>query len=702
VPLVRKQETKMNPLNHYAIAPLLTSFTTFLLAAFVYFKNRKGKINRIFAFYYLAITVWSFCQGLLFYAQGPQDKSMALLWARLLHCGVFFIPTLFVHFILIFLDEIKRRKDVVVLGYLISFFLLLICPTELFIKDMLPKFSFRYIVEPGVLYLVCLLFFVGYVSYGLYKLFKAFHTFSGIRANQTKYLFWGSLLGYMGGSINFLWVFNIRLYPLNPFGIYTVPLYVFVVAYAIVTYRLMDITFEIRETTVRLASSLIPAAVFIAIGMAFFSPAVMIAMIVLTAIASPLLYRPLRRLLLPVILGGKYAYQQKLRRISDKWFSIFSLDRLSEALVKDVASSLGVKYCNFMIYDEEGKSYFVKANTGFKEGEETEEILFKEEGPLASYLKKEKTIAIKEVLKIQPPFSEHDPIVKEMDRVKAAISVPLYIGDELKGILNLGDKASREMYNRQDLEILSQLARDAEVMFRYSFFNYEQSLLVYRYSHDLRTPLDPVQTYLYLMQQGKLNEQEKQKYLAVVRKNIDFVAQGLSDMYQLSQMAYDHVRKKFVFGHFNITEMTKRIVEDFTGEAEKKDIYLRFTRKKQMPLAYGHEQSIERLIRNLIQNGIKFTDKGGVEVNVSSEKEDIKIKVSDTGPGIPRKDLPRIFNPFFKTKGRDQIVEGSGLGLTIVREIAALHGGEINVESEVGKGTVFTVLLPAYRRKKSD
>jgi len=692
----------MNPLNHYAIAPLLTSFTTFLLAAFVYFKNRKGKINRIFAFYYLAITVWSFCQGLLFYAQGPQDKAMALLWARLLHCGVFFIPTLFVHFILIFLDEIKGRKGVVVLGYLISFFLLVICPTELFIKDMVSKFSFKYIVEPGVLYLVCLLFFVGYVSYGLYKLFKAYHAFSGIRANQTKYLFWGSLFGYLGGSLNFLWVFNIRLYPFNPFGIYTVPLYVFLVAYAIVTYRLMDITFEIRDATIRLASSLIPAAIFITTGIAFFSLPTMIIMIILSAVTSPLLYGPLRRLLLPVILGGKYGYQQKLRRISDKWFSIFSLERLSEALVKDVANTIGMNYCNFMIYDEDDKSYFVKAKTGFKEeeAEPMEELLFNEEGPLVSYLKKEKTIAIKEVLKIQPPFSEHDPVVKEMDRVKAAVSVPLYIDDELKAILNLGDKVSGEMYNRQDLEILSQIARDAEVMFRYSFFNYEQSLLVYRYSHDLRTPLDPVQTYLYLMQQGKLNEQEKQKYLGIVRKNIDFVAQGLSDMYQLSQMAYDHIRKKFVFGHFNITEMVKRIVEDFTPEAKKKDIYLRFSGKKQIPLTYGHEQSIERLIRNLIQNGIKFTDKGDVEVNVSSEREDIRIKVSDTGPGIPKKDLPKIFNPFFKTKGRDQIVEGSGLGLTIVREITALHGGEINVESEVGKGTTFTVLLPALKKRK--
>jgi len=680
---------------YYPISALINAATSTVLGILAYYKNRKNAVNVGFALFALSVAFWSYCY---FFWQLSAEKSLALFWCRALMMGAIFIPVCYLQFVLALLDELSKKKKIIVAGYFLAAVFLALDFTPLFVKDVEPRMAFRFWPIAGVTYAPFLAMFFGYVIYAWYLMFKALKTYSGIKANQIKYVLLGTSIGFISGSTNYPLWYNIHVPPL---GNGLVAVYVVTVAYAIVTYRLMDITFAVRDTTIRLSSSLIPAAIFIAIGMTFFSPTVMITMIVLTAITSPLLYGPLRRLLRPVILGGKYEYQQKLRRISDKWFSIFSLDRLSEALVKDVANTIGMKYCNFMIYDEEGKSYFVKTNTGFKEGEEIEEVLFKEEGPLVSYLKKEKTIAIKEVLKIQPPFSEHDPVAKEMDKVKAAISVPLYIDDELKGILNLGDKVSGEMYNRQDLEILSQIARDAEVMFRYSFFNYEQSLLVYRYSHDLRTPLDPVQTYLYLMQQGKLNEEEKQRYLGIVRKNVDFVAQGLSDMYQLSQMAYDHVRKKFVFGHFNIIEMTKRIVQDFTGEAKRKEIYLRFTWKKQMPLAYGHEQSIERLIRNLIQNGIKFTDKGGVEVNMSSEKEDIRIKVSDTGPGIPRKDLPRIFNPFFKTKGRNQIVEGSGLGLTIVREIVALHNGEINVESEVGKGTTFTVLLPAPKKRKT-
>lgn len=681
----------------YAISPLVCAIIALGLGVFVFLKNIRSPINRAFALLCLETFWWQACWFATYFLRTPTQLDVC---AKIAYSLILFLPFTYYHFAVQFLG-LKGEMVWVRRFYFVGFFwLILLWSTDLFVAGY-HHFDWGHYARARLLHPIYLMFVAVVIVRTMVFLKKstADPTYSAIIRNQNKFVFLSACL-YCVASIEYPINYGIGFYPI---GVFFILGSFSVIAYAIVTLHLMDITFTIRDTTLRLLSSLIPTVVFLTIGIVFFSLSIMVVVVILTAITSPLLYGPLRRLLMPVILGGRYGYQQKLRRISDKWFSIFSLDRLSEALVKDVAGTIGMKYCNFMIYDEEGKSYFVKANAGFKEGkegEEIEEVLFKEEGPLVSYLKKEKTIAIKEVLKIQPPFSEHDPVIKEMERVKAAISVPLCIDDELKGILNLGDKASGEMYNRQDLEILSQIARDAEVMFRYSFFNYEQSLLVYRYSHDLRTPLDPVQTYLYLMQQGKLNEEEKEKYLKIVRKNIDFVAQGLSDMYQLSQMAYDHIRKKFVFSHFNITEMTNRIVGDFTSEAKKKDIYLRFSRKKQIPLAYGHEQSIERLVRNLIQNGIKFTDKGGVEVNISSEREDIRIKVSDTGPGIPRKDLPRIFNPFFKTKGRDQIVEGSGLGLTIVREIVALHGGEINVESEVGKGTTFTILLPAFKKRK--
>jgi len=681
-------------MNPYAISPLICAVFSLLLGSFVLSKNAKSSVNRSFALLCLETFWWQACWFTIYYAGTDPQKDLVV---RVGYSLILFLPFTYYHFVVEFLG-LRREMVWVRRFYFVGiFWLFLLWSTKLFIAGH-NEFSWGTYGKAGLLhpvYLMCMVIMAWRVLTFL-KASMVDPERSALARNQTKLVFLSTCL-YCFAAVEYLINYGVSFYPIGVFFILGSFL---LITYAIITLHLMDITLAIRDTTLRLVSSLIPAVVFIIVSMIFFSRPVTIIAVTLTAVASPFLYGPLRRLLRPVILGGKYEYQQKLRRISDKWFSIFSLDRLSESLVKDVANTIGTKHCNFMIYDEDDKSYFVKASIGFEEGQGVEEIFFREEGPLVSRLKKEKAIVVKEVLKIQSPFSKHEPVVKEMDEVKAAISVPLYIDNELKGILNLGDKVSGEIYSRQDLEILSQIARDAEVMFRYSFFNYEQSLLVYRYSHDLRTPLDPVETYLYLMLEGKLSEGEKEKYLKIIKKNIDFVAQGLSDMYELSQMAYNHIRKKFVFRHFDIIEMVKRIVEDFTAEAKKKEIYLRFRRKAGMALAYGHEQSIERLIRNLIQNGIKFTDKGGVEISISPERQDIKIEVSDTGQGIPRKDLPKIFNPFFKTKGRDQIVEGSGLGLTIVREIVALHSGEIKVESEVGKGTTFVVLLPAFKKRK--
>jgi len=678
----------------YAISPLVCAIIALVLGVFVFLKNLRSPINRAFALLCFETFWWQACWFATYFLRTATQLDVC---AKIAYSLILFLPFTYYHFAAQFLD-LKREMVWVRRFYFVGFFwLILLWSTDLFVAGY-HHFDWGHYARARLLHPIYLIFVAVVIVRTMVFLKKstADPIHSAIIRNQNKFVFLAACL-YCAASIEYPINYGIGFYPI---GVFFILGSFSVIAYAIVALHLMDITFVIRDTTVRLVSSCIPAAIFITIGIVFFSLPVMIVMVVLTAVASPLLYRPLRRVFLPVILGSKYEYQQKLRRISDKWFSIFSLDRLSESLVKDVAITIGTKYCNFMIYDEDNKSYFVKTHIGFEEGQGIEEIVFEEKGPLVSCLKKEKNIVIKEVLKMQSSLSEHEPVVKEMDKVKAAISIPLYIDNELKGILNLGDKVSGEIYNRQDLKILSQIAIDAEIMFRYSFFNYEQSLLVYRYSHDLRTPLDPVQTYLYLMLGGKLSEEEKQKYLKIVKKNIDFVAQGLSDMYQLSQMAYDHIRKKFVFKHFDIIEMVKRIVEDFKPEAEKRDIYLGFNRKVETPLAYGHEQSIERLIRNLIQNGIKFTDKGRVEISISSERQDIKIEVSDTGHGIPRRDLPKIFNPFFKTKGRNQIVEGSGLGLTIVREIVALHAGEIKVESDVGKSTTFVVLLPFFKKRK--
>ena len=146
----------------------------------------------------------------------------------------------------------------------------------------------------------------------------------------------------------------------------------------------------------------------------------------------------------------------------------------------------------------------------------------------------------------------------------------------------------------------------------------------------------------------------------------------------------------------SLQEVIQRVVELMRAEAEAKKIELQFSAPSGIPFIQADRNSMEGIFTNLISNAIKYTPEGGkVSVIVSEEGDFVKTVVSDTGIGIKTEDLPRIFDKFYRVKTTEtrQIV-GTGLGLSIVKSIVDAHLGSISVESEVGKGTTFTVLLP--------
>jgi two-component system phosphate regulon sensor histidine kinase PhoR len=140
----------------------------------------------------------------------------------------------------------------------------------------------------------------------------------------------------------------------------------------------------------------------------------------------------------------------------------------------------------------------------------------------------------------------------------------------------------------------------------------------------------------------------------------------------------------------------QKVVDLMRAEAELKKIDLQFSASPETPLIHADRNSMEEIFTNLVSNAIKYTpDKGKVWITLGEEKGFVKASVSDTGIGIEEKDLSRIFDKFYRVKTTEtrQIV-GTGLGLSIVKSIVDAHLGSISVESKVGAGTTFTILLP--------
>lgn len=215
-------------------------------------------------------------------------------------------------------------------------------------------------------------------------------------------------------------------------------------------------------------------------------------------------------------------------------------------------------------------------------------------------------------------------------------------------------------------------------------------------AHELRAPIAAVEQQLNVILNrvaGDLTEKQE-KLLVRAKERTKGLLNLIKDLLDLSKIeAGRMVQYK---EPLTLQEIIQKVVDLMRVEAENKKIDLQFPIPSQNPLIHADRTSMEGIFTNLISNAIKYTPEGGkVWVSLSEERGFAKALVSDTGIGIKKDDLPRIFDKFYRVRTIEtrQIV-GTGLGLSIVKSIVDAHLGSISVESEEGGGTTFTVLLP--------
>jgi signal transduction histidine kinase len=228
-------------MNAFALSGLLTGITSSVLGTLVYIKRPDRGPNRLWALFAMAVAVWGFGS---YKIALTTDMATAFWWWKLTHVGVILIPVLFSHFICVFLN-IKRTFSIIVTYIAGLSFLLMNLFTDLLVRNMRFVFSsFYYDSPPGPVYPYFVVFFFSMIAYGHYELWKAYRHATGIKKDQIKYFFLATAVGFTGGGTCFLPVFGIDIYPYLNF---TVPLYPILMSYAIVRYRLMDISVVINK-----------------------------------------------------------------------------------------------------------------------------------------------------------------------------------------------------------------------------------------------------------------------------------------------------------------------------------------------------------------------------------------------------------------------------------------------------------------------
>lgn len=213
-------------------------------------------------------------------------------------------------------------------------------------------------------------------------------------------------------------------------------------------------------------------------------------------------------------------------------------------------------------------------------------------------------------------------------------------------------------------------------------------------SHELKTPLTSIKGFVETLLEGALEDQENNRnFLKIIRDHTDRINSLVDDLLSLS-----HLESKEIIldkKSFNLKQQVEQIISGFSSQLKKKSIEI----KNELPaeiLLNADKNRIEQVLTNLIDNAIKFNHENG-SVKIYAQEIDAKIKiiVEDSGIGIPQKDLPRIFERFYRVdKARSRSLGGTGLGLSIVKHIIELHGGLVGVESTEGLGSKFFFTIP--------
>ena len=210
-------------------------------------------------------------------------------------------------------------------------------------------------------------------------------------------------------------------------------------------------------------------------------------------------------------------------------------------------------------------------------------------------------------------------------------------------------------------------------------------------SHELRTPVTNLGLYLNLLQKG--NPEKREQYLRVLDEQTQRLRNLIESILDLSRLERD--KEHVAFAPVDLNDIAAQVVVAHQPRAEATGLALTFEPGAGLPSIRGEASQITRVITNLVANAINYTPAGRVQVSTYRCNGKVCLDVQDTGLGIAAEDMPHLFERFYRGRHSPQAdIPGSGLGLSIVKEIVDLHGGEIKVASEVGTGTTFTVTLP--------
>lgn len=220
-------------------------------------------------------------------------------------------------------------------------------------------------------------------------------------------------------------------------------------------------------------------------------------------------------------------------------------------------------------------------------------------------------------------------------------------------------------------------------------------------SHELKTPITSIKGYSETLIDTDCDEETQKHFLQVINDNANRMEKLVQDLLTLSK--YDTNKERRIVSEFELGELVKSCKERFDIEIKRKNQNAQCFVTANVPKVYADKDGVERVILNILSNSIKYTPEGGkIDIYVGYVHNDAYVKIKDTGIGIPKEDLERIFERFYRVdKARSRQYGGTGLGLSIAKEIIEKNNGSLDIKSKVNEGTEVVIKIPVVARERT-
>lgn len=684
-----------------------------ILGLFTILKNRKAIGSFAFLTLSIVFSIWLFGISVVYLSRVPET---ALFWTRFFWSGVVYIGSAIYFFSQTILENLSKTKKAVALGFIVSTgFLISLHTTDLLISGV-NHYFWGYYAKAGPMVWPFFAFFFWQLIASLQAYYKRYKEEKiPVIKKQIGVVLISFLVVYTA-SVDFLPAIGFNIYP---FGYIPMFGFVCVLFYAMAKYRLLDIRTVFHKTIMWFVTSTV-LLVPVLWGVLKFRQLFMMStdtQFITVIVSAFILFFFYIRYIQPHIDNlfqrKIYSAQNVLDEFIASLGALNTLNALIDSLVQMARRVLYTNKVSVYVLSQENNKFnrcYASSNTDCPEN-----ISIKDEF-LKTLLSINMVMECSRIHDRNLTIPIHDA-QDYFDKVHAQVCVPFIHNNELIAFLNLGEKINLKQYSALDLNLLEKLKIQMSIALSNALIygtlerkveertvelkaaNHQLQQLdeaktrfFANVSHELRTPLALIQGPLVKFYQEEPDEQKRKQFALCIR-NVHRLLNEVNDLLDFAKL--ESGRMMLAVSPVELATMVEELVEVMSPGGGVRPVLVR---KEDVPVVYLERGKLEKVFSNLMINAIKFSRESGCDIEVSVYRYDdahAAVTVRDHGQGIDAVQLPHIFERFYQ--GDEKMVRGTGLGLTMVKEYVELHKGQVVVESEKGKGTAFTVVLPLGR-----